>query len=173
MDQFTLLKKAPMEHLSKQINAPGSFRQGRMSVEERDTVYKCTILDFSLAHKFGPEVSPRQAFFMQEMGIDGTGSHEKSDLASTKFWIEYPVPFLNFFFDTFPAVGAAVVAAPALAEGDGVNDSDGGASSGTVAHDVHPQLPFLRMPTDTSWSSTSTSMSSLTNSLRWARQVVS
>ena len=49
VDQYTLLKK-PMEHLGKQLNVPGSFWQGRMLPEERDKVYKCTIVDFSLAH---------------------------------------------------------------------------------------------------------------------------
>jgi hypothetical protein len=85
VDQFKLLKK-PMDHLGKQINVPGSFWQGRMLPEERDKVYKCTIVDFSLAHKFAPDSSPRMAFKMQEMGIDGTGSHEASDLASTMYW---------------------------------------------------------------------------------------
>ena len=69
VDQFKLLKK-PMDHLGKQINVPGSFWQGRMLPEERDKVYKCTIVDFSLAHKFAPDSSPRKAFKMQEMGID-------------------------------------------------------------------------------------------------------
>ena len=50
---------------------PGSFWQGRMLPDERDKVYKCTIVDFSLAHKFAPDSSPRMAFKMQEMGIDG------------------------------------------------------------------------------------------------------
>ena len=103
MDQFILLKK-PMDHLGKQINVPGSFWQGRMLPEERDKVYKCTIVDFSLAHKFAPDSSPRKAFKMQEMGIDCTGSHEESDLASTMYWIDYPMPFLSFYYDTFPAV---------------------------------------------------------------------
>jgi hypothetical protein len=73
VDQFKLLKRL-MNHLGKQIE-PGSFWQGRMLAEERDTFYKCTIVDFSLAHKFGPDSSPRMAFKMQEMGIDSTGSH--------------------------------------------------------------------------------------------------
>jgi hypothetical protein len=86
VDQFKLLKK-PMDHLGKQINVPGSFWEGRMLPDERDKVYKCTIVDFSLAHKFAPDSSPRKAFKMQEMGIYGTGSHEESDLASTmKRW---------------------------------------------------------------------------------------
>jgi hypothetical protein len=33
-----------------------------------------------------------------------TDSHEQSDLASTMYWIEYLMPFLSFYFDTFPAV---------------------------------------------------------------------
>jgi hypothetical protein len=94
VDQFKLLKK-PMDHLGKQINVPGSFWEGRMLQDERDKVYKCTIVDFSLAHKFAPDSSPRNAFKMQEMGIDGTGSHEESDLASTMYWIDYPLPFLR------------------------------------------------------------------------------
>jgi len=88
------------------------------------------------------------AFKVQEMGIDCTGSHENSDLASTMYWIDYPMTFLHFFYDTFPAVdggsaGAAVVVDPDCAGGNGVNDSasDGGASS-----DVHPELKSLRMP---------------------------
>ncbi len=89
-----------------------------MLAEERDRFYKCTIVDFSLAHKFGSDSSPRMAFKMQDMGIDGTGSYEQSDLASTMYWIEYPLPFLRFYYDTFPAVdggsaGAAEVASPA------------------------------------------------------------
>ena len=88
VDQYTLLKK-PMEHLGKQLNVPGSFWQGRMSEDERDKIYKCTIVDFSLAQKVAPTSSPRMAFKVQEMGIDGTGSHEHSDLASTMYWIGY------------------------------------------------------------------------------------
>jgi hypothetical protein len=53
VDQFKLLKKR-MDHLGKQINVPGSFWQGRMLPDDRDKVYKCTIVDFSLAHKFLP-----------------------------------------------------------------------------------------------------------------------
>jgi len=129
-----LLKK-PMEHLGKLLNVPGSFWQGRMSEDERDKIYKCTIIDFSLAQKVAPTSSPRMAFKVQEMGIDGTGSHENSDLENTMYWIDYPMPFLRFFYDTFPAVdggsaGAAVVVEQECAGGNGVNDSlsDGGAT---------------------------------------------
>jgi hypothetical protein len=79
-----------MDHLGKQINVPGSFWQGCMLPDELHKVYKCTIIDFSLAHKFAPDSSPGKAFKMQEMGINCTGSHEESDLASTMYWIDYP-----------------------------------------------------------------------------------
>ena len=91
VDQF----KNPMDHLGKQINVPGSFCQGHMLADERDKVYKCTIVDFSLDHKFAPDSSPRKAFKMQEMGIDGTDSHEESDFANTMYWIDYPLSFLG------------------------------------------------------------------------------
>ena len=97
VDQYTLLKK-PMEHLGKQLNVPGSFWQGRMSEDERDKIYKCTIIDFSLTQKVAPNSSPRMAFKVQEVGIDCTGSHENSDLASTMYWIDYPMTFLHFFY---------------------------------------------------------------------------
>jgi hypothetical protein len=135
-------------HVCKQINVPGSFWQGRMLPDERDKVYKCTIIDFSLAHKFTPDSSPRMAFNMQEMGIDGTGSHEQSDLASTMYWIDYPLPFHRFYYDTFPAVddgldGAAEVAS--LARAGGARDDC--VSSAKVTHtDVHPEFPSLRIP---------------------------
>ena len=41
-----------------------------MSAEERDTEYKCTIIDFSLAHKSSKDAIPTQAFRLQEMGVD-------------------------------------------------------------------------------------------------------
>jgi hypothetical protein len=99
VDQFKLLKRQ-MDLLGKQINVSGSFWQGRMLAEERDKVNTCTIINFSLAHKFGPNSSPRMSFKMQEMGIDCTVSHDQSDLASTMYWIEYPLPFLHFYYDT-------------------------------------------------------------------------
>jgi hypothetical protein len=36
------------------------------------------------------------------MGTDGTGSLERSDLESTKFWCGYPTPFLDYYYKTFP-----------------------------------------------------------------------
>ena len=49
-----------------------------------------------------PGAPPTQAFQLQEMGTDGTGSLERSDLESTKFWCGYPTPFLDYYYKTFP-----------------------------------------------------------------------
>ncbi len=56
VDQYTQLQKL-MEHLGKQLNVPGSFWQGSMSEDEGDKIYKCTIVDFSLAQKVAPNTS--------------------------------------------------------------------------------------------------------------------
>ncbi len=78
---------------------------------------------------------------MQEMGIDCTDSHEESDFASTMYWIDYPLPFLRFYYDTFSAVDdglarPAEVASLVCARGKGFNDSasDCCARSATVPH---------------------------------------
>ena len=104
VEQLKLLKK-PLDHLGKLIDIPGSFWQGRQSADERKNMYKCAIVDFSLAQRFSEDSPPQQAFFMQEMGVDGTGSLEKSDLDSTKFWMAYPSPFLKYYYQTFPFLG--------------------------------------------------------------------
>ena len=60
------------------------------------------MLDFQIAHRMQPGAPPTQAFQLQEMGTDGTGSLERSDLESTKFWCGYPTPFLDYYYKTFP-----------------------------------------------------------------------
>jgi len=37
------------------------------------------VLDFQIAHRMQPGAPPTQAFQLQEMGTDGTGSLERSD----------------------------------------------------------------------------------------------
>ena len=139
IEQYILLKK-PLEHLGKQVEVPGSFWSGRMSAAERETKYKCTILDFSVSHRFSPDQPPRQAFQLQEMGVDGTGSLEKSNIESTKIWIEYPSPFLRFFYQTFPLVD--VPSTEEKTKEHGVDD-DGG--SPHLPADVLPAFPNLRL----------------------------
>ena len=68
--------KKPMEAVGKQVEFPGSFWGGRMSPEELRTLYKCTVRDFSLAHKFPGQLAPGPGFELQEMGAAGNGSTE-------------------------------------------------------------------------------------------------
>ena len=96
-----LLKK-PLEQIGKQINVPGSYWEGRMSADERSTLYKCSMRDFTQMHKFPGEQAPRAAFQLQEMGVAGTGSTEQGDSSGEVFWMPYSPTFLGFFYETFP-----------------------------------------------------------------------
>jgi hypothetical protein len=44
--------KKPLDHLGKQITVPGSAWGGRVAPDELHKLYKCTVQDFTLAHKF-------------------------------------------------------------------------------------------------------------------------
>ena len=96
-----LLKK-PREHARKQIKVDGAFWEGRQSAQEKATLYKCTIREFKPIYKWaaqGGRVSA--AFEMQEMGPDGTGSLEQGDASGEIFHMEYPQPFLKYYYSTF------------------------------------------------------------------------
>ena len=90
-----LLKK-PMEAIGEQINVPGSYWEGSISAEEKTTLYKCTVRDFTLAHKFPAQQVPVAAVHLQEMGISGTGSTELGDSSGELFWMPYSPTFLSF-----------------------------------------------------------------------------
>ena len=119
-----------MSLLGTQVKFPGSFWEGRMTAEEKAADYLCTVLDFQIAHRMQPGAPPTQAFQLQEMGTDGTGSLERSDLESTKFWCGYPAPFLEHYYKTFPEEAAdAPAPAPPGSGGSGeaqtaINPSD-------------------------------------------------
>ena len=101
VQKYKLLRQ-PMNLIGTQVKFLGSFWEGRMTPEEKAAEYLCTVLDFQIAHRMQPGAPPTQAFQLQEMGTDGTGSLERSDLESTKFWCGYPTPFLDYYYKTFP-----------------------------------------------------------------------
>ena len=70
-----LLNK-PLDHVGKAINFPGDFWEGRMSAEEKATLYKCVMRDYSALHKWAGGRAPCAAVELQEMGVQGTGSLE-------------------------------------------------------------------------------------------------
>ena len=43
-----------------------------------------------------------QAFELQEMGPEGTGSLEVGDASGEVFWMKYPAPFLEWYYFTYP-----------------------------------------------------------------------
>ena len=88
-----LLKK-PLEQIGKQINVPGSYWEGRMSADERSTLYKCSMRDFTQMHKFPGEQAPRAAFRLQEMGVAGTGSTEQGDSSGEVLLVDAVQPDL-------------------------------------------------------------------------------
>ena len=94
--------KKPMEAIGKQIDVPGSYWEGRQTADEKENLYKCTVRDFSLAHKFSPQQPPVAAVSLQEMGVDGTGSTELGDASGEIFWMQYVPTFLAYYYDTFP-----------------------------------------------------------------------
>ena len=69
-----LLKK-PLEQIGKQINVPGSYWEGRMSTDERSTLYKCSMRDFTQMHKFPGEQAPRAPFLASGDGRRRDGQH--------------------------------------------------------------------------------------------------
>ena len=74
-----------MNLIGTQVKFLGSLWEGRRTPEEKAAEYLCPVLDFQIAHRMQPGAPPTQAFQLQEMGTDGTGSLERSDLESTKF----------------------------------------------------------------------------------------
>ena len=129
-----------MSLLGTQVKFPGSFWEGRMTAEEKAADYLCTVLDFQIAHRMQPGAPPTQAFQLQEMGTDGTGSLERSDLESTKFWCGYPTPFLDYYYKTFPQEEAD---APAPAPpGSG---GSGEAQTAIDTSDSNSEFPKLRI----------------------------
>ena len=96
------LVKDKGSHYGKQIKVLGSHWDGRMSAEEKKTAYLCTVLDFDVMHKMPGKTTPEQEFKVQEMGEAGTGSLEKGDASGETFWIAYPMPYLEFYYKTFP-----------------------------------------------------------------------
>ena len=67
---YPLIKK-PLEQVGKQIEVPGKYwklRTGRMTEEEQNTMFKCTIRDFSFSQRMVGETTLVKAFQLPEMG---------------------------------------------------------------------------------------------------------
>jgi hypothetical protein len=111
------------------------------------------VRDFSIAHTF-PGGDKGQGFQLMEMGPNGTGSLEHGDASGELFWMPYPLPFLPFYYNTFPEEKPADPSAPKPAVPE-VTDLTSPAKPVSMP-DVHPDFPHLRLsnsaPVWKSWS---------------------
>ena len=53
--------KHPLSYVRRQIGIPGALWVGRQTAAERETVFKCTIREFSYAHLFSGGFVPEKA----------------------------------------------------------------------------------------------------------------
>ena len=84
-----------MEVNGNQVGVKGAYWDGRQTDEEKACTFMCSVVDYSISHKFRPSEPPMAAFRMQEMGQTGTGSTEHGDSSGDLFWMPYPDPFLT------------------------------------------------------------------------------
>ena len=104
---FPLLQRSTKMCVGRQIQVLGSYWTGRMSNEETNSLYKCTVHEYHALHKWDTGGTPSQAMELQEMGVDGQGSRETGGSAADRiFFMKYPLPVLtkNIKF----ALGASV-----------------------------------------------------------------
>ena len=100
---FPLLQKPAETCVGRQIQVLGSYWTGRMSTEEANSLYKCTVRDFHALHKWDAGGTPSQAMELQEMGVDGQGSRETGGSSADRiFFMKYPLPFLQHWYATYP-----------------------------------------------------------------------
>lgn len=141
-----LLKK-PLEAIGKLVGFPGDFWKGRMTEEERKTIYRCAVTNYTYAHKFSPGALPEAAFELQEMGTTGTGSTELGDSSGEVFWVSMQT-FLKYYYITFPdempkPEGASPTPTTAHNESESVDITDDDPSP--KKPDVVAGFPYIRL----------------------------
>ena len=100
---FPLLQKPAETCVGRQIQVLGSYWTGRMSTEEANSLYKCTVRDFHALHKWDAGGTPSQAMELQEMGVDGQGNRETGGSSADRiFFMKYPLPSLQHWYATYP-----------------------------------------------------------------------
>jgi hypothetical protein len=92
---FSLLQKSAEMCVGTQIQVLGSYWTGRMSNEEANSLYKCTVREYHALHKWDAGGTPSQVMELQEMGVDGQGNRETGggSAADRIFFMKYPLPF--------------------------------------------------------------------------------
>ena len=140
------LPKKPMELIGKQIGVPGAYWEGRMSEEEKKQLYKCTVRDFKLLHKFPLAQVMEAAVSLQEMGVSGTGSTEHGDASGEVFWMPYNPTFLQYYYATFPENLPSPATNPTIDLEPIVIDGSSGAPPKPDVIDAFPRVRLGRAP---------------------------
>lgn len=123
--------KQPRALFGKQVGVPGSYWQGRMSAEEREMIYLCTIREFDALHRWEGGTSngtkpPSRAWQLQEMGPSGAGSLEEGDASGEIFWMDHE-DFVLYYYRTFPpAAATATVDSIECSNDEGEDGADDG-----------------------------------------------
>jgi hypothetical protein len=100
---FPLLQKPAEMCVGRQIQVLGSYWTGRMSNEETNSLYKYTVCEYHVLHKWDAGGSPSQTMELQEMGVDGQGIRETGGSTADRiFFMKYPIPFLQHWYTTYP-----------------------------------------------------------------------
>ena len=110
------LLKQPVSMVGEKLDVPGSFWGTSATRGQKDKMYSCTVVDFTLLHVFSP-TQRGAAFKLVEMGEDGSGG------VSEDFWMAYPDPFLKYYYEQHPeklrqAQEAAAPITPVARHGD-------------------------------------------------------
>ena len=100
---FPLLQKMCVVDL---INVLGYYWKGRMSNQEANSQYKCTVREYHTLHKWDTGGTLSQSIDLQEMGVDGQDSRETAgsndDLI---FFMKYPPHILHEVLSTLVKQG--------------------------------------------------------------------
>ena len=90
----------PAKAIGKDCLVPGAFWQGCPEGDKKKK-YKCTITDFDALHTWD-KGGKSAAFQLKEMGESGTGSLEPGIASGDSFFLAYPAPFLQYYYDANP-----------------------------------------------------------------------
>ena len=93
--------KKPAEAIGLACLLPGKFWDGCPAADKAKK-FRCIVREFEAVHKFPGSQPVSAAFEVQEMGEAGEGSLEPGVASGDVFWLTYPQPFLEYFYDANP-----------------------------------------------------------------------
>ncbi len=95
VQRWPLLSK-PASAVGKEIKVPGKYWGAACPASDAEQMFVCAIVDYLALHKWPGAEAPSEAIKLTEMGVDGTGGN------SVDFFMKYPLPFLEFYYESYP-----------------------------------------------------------------------